>query len=116
MEKHSLQFRPTTARLVARLIAPLMDSGLVWASEYDQLVDAMRGLSKRGASLPPPQLVDGKTAATMLGISYSQFRALEAENAFPFRRRMVGEKTVRWLNLDLLRYMGIEGNTQATGD
>lgn len=110
-------FRPATAKLVARLVAPLTDSGLIWVSEYDQLVSAMRNLSKRdGAGLPPPKLVDGKTAAEMLGISYSQFRALEAEGTFPFQRRMVGAKTVRWLNLDLLRYMGIEENTQTTGN
>jgi len=54
--------------------------------------------------------VDGKTAATMLGISYSQFRALEAEGAFlpTIRRRTIGSpKTVRYLNLEILRYMGI---------
>ena len=104
-------FRPATAKLVARLVAPLTDSGLVWASEYDQLVDAMRALAKRdGAGLPPPKLVDGKTAAEMLGISYSQFRALEAEGAFlsTIRRRTIGSpKTVRYLNLEILRYMGI---------
>ena len=111
MENHPSQFRTTTAKLVARLIAPLTDSGLVWTSEYDQLVDAMRALAKRnGAGLPAPKLVDGKTAATMLGISYSQFRALEAEGAFrpTIRRRTIGSpKTVRYLNLEILKYMGI---------
>lgn len=105
-------FRPATAKLVARLVAPLTDSGLVWASEYDQLVDAMRALAKSGGAIDgiPPRLIDGKAAAEMLGISYSQFRALEAEGAFlpTIRRRTIGSpKTVRYLNLEILRYMGI---------
>ena len=98
-------FRPATAKLVARLVAPLTDSGLVTVAEYDQLVEAMRALAKQGAAAPPPRLVDGKAAAEMLGISYSQFRALEAEGAFPFRRRMVGSKTVRYLSSDLFTYI-----------
>lgn len=105
-------FRPATVRLIARLVAPLTDSGLVWTSEYDQLVDAMRALAKRDGFIGgiPPRLIDGKTAAEMLGISYSQFRALEAEGAFlpTIRRRTIGSpKTVRYLNLEILRYMGI---------
>lgn len=99
------QFRPATAKLVARLLAPLTDSGLVTVAEYDQLVEAVRALAKQGAATPPPCLVDGKAAAEMLGISYSQFRSLEAEGAFPFKRRMVGAKTVRYLNTDLLAYI-----------
>ncbi len=99
------QFRPATAKLVARLVAPLTDSGLVTVAEYDQLVAAMRILAKQGVPTPPPRLVDGKAAADMLGISYSQFRALEAEGAFPFHRRLVGSKTVRYLNTDLLSYL-----------
>ena len=102
------QFRPATARLVARLVAPLTDSGLVTLPEYEQIVSALRGLAKRGGMVPviPPRLVDGKAAAEMLGISYSQFRTLEAEGEFPFKRRLVGSKTVRYLNTDLLAYMG----------
>ena len=101
------EFRPATARLVARLVAPLTDSGLVTLSEFDQIVSALRGLAKRGKSSSiPPRLVDGKKAAEMLGISYSQFRTLEAEGEFPFKRRLVGSKTVRYLNTDLLAYMG----------
>lgn len=99
------QFRPATAKLVGRLVAPLTDFGLVTVAEYDQLVEAMRTLAKRGVATPPPRLVDGKTASELLGISYSQFRALEAEGAFPFRRRLVGSKTVRYLNTDLLSYI-----------
>ena len=98
-------FRPATAKLVARLVAPLTDSGLVTVAEYDQLVEAMRILAKQGAAIPPPRLIDGRAAAEILGVSYSQFRALEAEGAFPFRRRMVGSKTVRYLNTDLLAYI-----------
>ena len=43
--------------------------------------------------------------AEMLSVSYSQFRTLEKEGAFPFRRRMIGGKTVRYLNKDIIDYM-----------
>ena len=97
--------RPTTARLVARLLAPLMDSGTVTPQEYDQIAAAMKILSHANAPPTPLKLLTGQEAAEMLGISYSQFRALEKDAAFPFSRKMVGNKTVRYRNLDIIRYM-----------
>ena len=41
----------------------------------------------------------------MLGVSHSQFRALEHEGAFPFKRRTVGGRTVRYKNTDIISYM-----------
>ena len=97
--------RPTTARLVARLLAPLMDSGTVTPQEYDQIAAAMKILSHANAPPTPLKLLTGQEAAEMLGISYSQFRALEKAGAFSFGRKMVGNKTVRYRNLDIIRYM-----------
>jgi len=53
----------------------------------------------------PLRLVDGREAADILGISYSQFRALEAEGIFPFRRKMLGKKTVRYRLDDLQNFV-----------
>ena len=99
-------FRPATARLVMRLLAPLLDSGTITASEYDQIAATVKTLSKGTASeLMPVKLISAQEAAELLGISFSQFRALEKEGAFPFSRKMVGNKTVRYRNLDIIRYM-----------
>lgn len=40
----------------------------------------------------------------MLGISHSNFKKLEAEGAFPFKRRMVGS-AVRYKNTDILDFI-----------
>ncbi len=52
-----------------------------------------------------PKLLTPQEAAEMLAISYSQFRALEKEGAFPFRRKLVGNKTVRYRNTDIYDYI-----------
>lgn len=97
--------RPATARLVTRLLAPLLDSGTVTPGEYDQIAATMKALSRTNAPPTPLKLLTAQEAAEMLGISFYQFRALEKEGAFPFSRKMVGNKTVRYRNLDIIRYM-----------
>ena len=99
--------RPQTAHLTCRLLAPLMDSGLVTASELTIIRKNLMALAKTGELAPviDPKLLTPQEAAEMLAISYSQFRALEKEGAFPFRRRMIGGKTVRYLNTDLIDYL-----------
>ena len=42
--------------------------------------------------------------ADMLGISLSNFKKLEAEGAFPFKRRMVGS-AVRYRNTDIVKFI-----------
>ena len=99
--------RLQTVRLTCRLLAPLIDSGLVTVHEFSIIRKNLTALAKTGELTPAiaPRLLTGQEAAEMLSISYSQFRALEREGAFPFRRRMIGGKTVRYLNTDILDYM-----------
>ncbi len=105
IESQNSSFRPATARLVTRLVAPLLDSGTVTPGEFDQIAAAMKSLCKNAPPTPPLKLITAQEAAALLGISFSQFRALEKEGAFPFSRKMIGNKTVRYRNLDILRYM-----------
>jgi len=104
---HANNLRPATARLVTRLIAPLLDSGLVTNTEYDAIYQNLAYLAKKGEQMPtiPPRLITGQEAAEILGISFSQFRTLEREGAFPFQRRIVGERNVRYRNTDIYAYM-----------
>ena len=60
---------------------------------YYKVAELLNGLDKK------------QEAAEMLAISYSQFRALEKEGAFPFRRKLVGNKTVRYRNTDIYDYI-----------
>ena len=105
--QHQGNFRPATAKLVVRLLAPLLESGTITSGEYDQIAAAMKSLTKASSSLPMPplKLITAKEAADMLSISFAQFRVLEKEGAFPFQRKMIGNKTVRYRNWDVLRYL-----------
>ena len=100
------RLRLQTVYLACRLLAQLLDSGLVTSGELSIIRRNLTALAKTGELAPviPPRLITGPEAAEMLLVSYSQFRALEKVGAFPFRRRMIGGKTVRYLNKDILDY------------
>ena len=104
---YSNSVRPATVRLVTKLIAPLLDSGLVTNTEYDAIYQNLAYLAKKGEQMPtiPPRLITGPDAAEILGISFSQFRTLEREGAFPFKRRIIGGRNVRYRNTDIYAYM-----------
>lgn len=103
----SLRLRLQTVQLTCSLLAPLMAHGVVTTSELTIIRKNLTALAKTGELAPviAPKLLTPQEAAEMLAISYSQFRALEKEGAFPFRRRMIGGKTVRYLNTDLIDYL-----------
>ena len=114
--QQSSDFRPATAKLVARMLAPLMDCGTITVSEYDMIATALKSLGKNPSKEPSLKLISAQEAAELLGISFSQFRALEKEGAFPFARKMVGNKTVRYRNVDIFRYMMSDDSEQAAMD
>ncbi len=99
--------RPQTARLICRLSVALLDSGSLTAGEYNLISRNLHALAKTGELAPAiaPRLLTPQEAAEMLAISYSQFRALEKEGAFPFRRKLIGNKTVRYRNTDIYDYI-----------
>ncbi len=101
--------RPVTVKLIMRLIAPLLDSGLVTNTEYSAISKSLTYLAKKGEEIPPvpPKLLTGPEAAEVLGISFSQFRTLLREGELPISRRVVGGRNVRFLNWDLYAYIGI---------
>ena len=109
MRTTTFSLRPQTVKLIAKMISPLMDSGTINNKEYDTIVTNLSYVAKYGKSIPEiiPKLITGQEAAEMLAISYSQFRILEKEGEFPFRRCMVGSRTVRYKNVDIIKYMDV---------
>ncbi|MBE6358550.1 MAG: hypothetical protein E7057_04810 [Lentisphaerae bacterium] len=101
--------RPQTAQLVCRLLAPLLDSGLVTADEFSIIKRNLDALAKTGELAPavPHKLITPQETAEMLGVSYSQFRQLEKDGVFEryFKRRTIGGKTVRYYLPDIVKYM-----------
>lgn len=99
--------RPQTARLVCRLVSVLLDSGTITGEEYNIISRNLHALAKTGELAPAivPKLLTQQEVAEMLAIAWSQFRKLEKEGIFPFRRKLVGSKAVRYRNTDIYNYI-----------
>ena len=98
--------RPRIVKLISRLLKPLTEEGVILVSEEQTIISNLKHLSEKGTLTPAitPRLVDQKEAAEMLGVSHTNFKKLERENSFPFKRRMVGT-SVRYRNLDIIKYI-----------
>lgn len=104
----NIGLRMSVVRWLGRHLAIDLDMGALTANEYNVIMKILRAAAKKGETKEPEvplRLVDGREAADILGISYSQFRALEAEGIFPFRRKMLGKKTVRYRITDINSYI-----------
>lgn len=111
--------RMATVRWIGRLLAVTLDAGAMTVGEYNVVMKTLRDAAKKGEIKEPEvplRLVDGREAADILGISYSQFRALEAEGIFPFRRKMLGKKTVRYRITDINNYILSDDATEKGTD
>ena len=106
-EEAKMTLRPATAKLVARLIAPLLDSGLVTADEYRTITASLNHIARHGTPIPAVQrkLVRPREVAEMLGLSYSGFR--EIEGTLPIKRRVIG-KSVRYYLPEIVELMESE--------
>lgn len=106
--------RPQTARLVCRLASVLLDSGTITVEEYNIISRNLHALAKTGELAPAivPKLLTQQEVAEMLAIAGSQFRKLEKEGIFPFRRKLVGNKTVRYRNTDIYDYINASDTTE----
>ena len=96
----------STVKLIGRLLNPIVERGVISQPEYNDLMANLRHLSQKGELIPDvlPKLIDQKQAAELLGVSFSHFRNLERDGAFPFKRRMVGT-AVRYRNTDVIQYL-----------
>lgn len=101
--------RPRTVKLINSLMHPLVTEGIIQVDEERIILSNLKRLATHGELMPPitPKLIDQTEAAEMLGLGLSNFKKLEKENAFPFKRRMVGS-SVRYRNLDILRYIMLD--------
>lgn len=101
---------PQVIRLVCRVLALFLDTGLLTSSEYNLVRSHLASLAKNGTSPPEvtPKLITAPEVAELFGISYGEFRKLAAAGYFPFRRRTLG-KSVRFYYPDIVNYMRTGG-------
>lgn len=103
---NEIQITARTVRIVKRIMRPVAEEGLIPLPEYNEIISQLNSLAEHGTVKPTivPRLVDQREAAEMLGVSYSNFKKLEGEDAFPFKRKMVGT-SVRYRNTDIISYI-----------
>jgi predicted DNA-binding transcriptional regulator AlpA len=97
--------RPKVARYIARLIGPLVDEGVISIQEEKIINSNLRSLATIGEPKPVilPKLLTLNEAAEILSIAPSNFRKIEKEGLFPFKRKLIGGG-VRFRNLDIYDY------------
>ena len=96
----------TTVRFFKRIMRPIAEEGIISLPEYNEAISQLTSLAEHGIPKPAviPKLLDQQEVAEMLGISHSNFKKLEAEGTFPFKRKMVGS-AVRYRNTDVIDYI-----------
>jgi hypothetical protein len=99
--------RIQTVNIVAKLLRPLVEIDLITVPESQFIIANLRHLAEKGCLMPviPPKLVTQEEAAEMLGIGLSNFKKLEKEGKFSFKRRTVGGTAVRYRNTDVFNYI-----------
>lgn len=108
MNQANNNLRMSTVRWLGRHLAIDLDLGALTVSEYNLIMKTLRAVARKGNTKEPDipvQLVDGREAADILGISYSQFRALESEGVLRIPRKMLGKKTVRYRITDINNFI-----------
>ena len=95
-----------TVRMFKRIMRPIAEEGVIPLPEYNEAISQLTSLAEHGKPNPLliPRLIDMKEAAELLGIGLSNFKKLESEGAFPFKRKMVGS-SVRYRNTDLYEFL-----------
>ena len=95
-----------TVRMFKRIMRPVAEEGIIPLPEFNEVISQLTSLAEHGKPKPViiPRLVDMREASEILGIGLSNFKKLEGENAFPFKRKMVGT-SVRYRNTDLYEFL-----------
>jgi hypothetical protein len=99
--------RIQAVNIIMKVIRPLVEIDLVSVPESQLIAANLRHLAEKGTLMPviPPKLVTQEEAAAMLGIGLSNFKKLEKEGKFSFKRRTVGGTAVRYRNTDVFAYI-----------
>ena len=103
---NEIRISMNTVRFFKRIMRPVAEEGIISLPEYNEAISQLTSLAEHGVPKPAviPKLLDQREVAEMLNISHSNFKKLEAEGAFPFKRKMVGS-AVRYRNTDVLNYI-----------
>ena len=101
-----------TVRMFKRIMRPIAEEGIISLPEYNEAISQLTSLAEHGILKPTiiPRLINMKDAAELLGIGLSNFKKLESEGHFPFKRKMVGS-SVRYRNTDIYEFVSSTDET-----
>ncbi|MDY0176511.1 MAG: hypothetical protein RBT25_06390 [Lentisphaeria bacterium] len=97
---------PRTVKLLQRLMQPWIEIGYISNLEANHIVSNLKHLIRHNELIPSikPRLLSQPEVAEMLGLSLSNFKTLEKNNAFPFKRKTIGG-SVRYSNIAVAEYI-----------
>lgn len=109
----AVPIRKTTVDLIAKLLHPLAETGVLSIPEEKEIVAQLRNLVQTDGLLPViiPKLIGQPEAAAMLGISLANFKKMERNGVLPFPRKKIGT-SVRYRNTDIVRYILAEQDSE----
>ena len=101
---NSYKIRPSTAKLVAKLIYPLTDSGVITIPEYREISAQLKHLAAKGELMPAiePRLMNTAETAAALGIGVSNLKKMLRDGTLDLPKRRIGT-AVRFRSTDVTR-------------
>ena len=102
----STHLRPKTVTLISTLIQPWIKEGIISQIEANYVISNLKSLVKRNElqSIIHPKLLTQQDVSDMLSLGLSNFKKLEKDGVFPFKRKMIGG-SVRYYNLDVIDFV-----------
>jgi len=98
--------RPKTVSLINNLLQPWIKEGVIARIEANFIISNLKNLVKRNELQPiiPPKLLNQQEVSDMLSLGLSNFKKLEKQGIFPFKRKLLGG-SVRYCNLDVFDFV-----------
>ncbi len=98
--------RPKTVSLINNLLQPWIKEGVIARIEGNYIISNLKNLVKRNELQPiiPPKLLTQQEVSDMLSLGLSNFKKLEKQGIFPFKRKLLGG-SVRYCNLDVFDFV-----------
>ncbi len=107
--------RPKTVSLINNLLKPWVREGVIAQVEANYIISNLKHLVAKNELQPqiPPKLLTQQEVADILGLGLSNFKKLEKDGIFPFKRKVLGG-SVRYCNLDVYNY--VQANQDDTNE
>jgi hypothetical protein len=96
----------STVNLISKLLQPLAEAGMLSMVEKREIISQLKNLAKEGKPIPAviPKLITQVEASEMLGLGLANFKKIERNGGFPFKRKQIG-KAVRYRNIDIVNFI-----------